>query len=248
MLIVLPPSETKAEGGASAPLDLATLAWPSLTSLRKVAVRETARFSQQSDAAAKWKLGVKQALELAANLELLSSPTLPALERYTGVLYDPIAAVLTAEALERAATTIAVHSALFGLISGADLIPKYRLSYNSPLPGLTLKRHWAETVTAELLSYEGFVLDLRSAGYRSLGPLDTRPNTVQLAVLQEQPDGTRKQLNHFNKLAKGELTAAFLSGGAEAETQQDFLEWAAGEGFRIEIRDAAHWDLITEAS
>ena len=76
---------------------------------------------------------------------------MPAIALYTGVLYDAFdAASLSAAEAERAHEVVAVHSALFGLVAAGDPIPAYRLSFDSRLPGTTLKRAWAAPVTTAL--------------------------------------------------------------------------------------------------
>jgi len=57
------------------------------------------------------------------NAQLLTSPTLPALERYTGVLYDALdVGTLTRAQRRRADARLAVGSALFGLLRLGSLI------------------------------------------------------------------------------------------------------------------------------
>ena len=61
---------------------------------------------------------------------------MPAIDRYTGVLFDALdAPSLDADAREFARETVVVHSALFGLVGALDEIPAYRLSHDSRLPG-----------------------------------------------------------------------------------------------------------------
>jgi hypothetical protein len=91
MRVVLPPSETKAVGGAGAPLDVESLAFPELSSLRLELVTELASLSANAAQAVKaLKLGPRGEALLQANLELTTSPTTPAITRYTGVVYDAL--------------------------------------------------------------------------------------------------------------------------------------------------------------
>lgn len=126
MLILLPPSETKASGGDGGPLDFAGLSWPSLNPVREAIAADLVALSADRGAAmAALKLGPKLAAEVDANLALATAPTMPALDRYTGVLYDALGAPsLPASARGR----LAVGSALFGVVGGLDMIPRYRLS------------------------------------------------------------------------------------------------------------------------
>ena len=91
MLILLPPSEAKSTGGSGAPLDLSSLSWPELADVRRTIADDLVALSADRDAAmAALKLGPKLANEVDANAALFTSPTAPALDRYTGVLFDAL--------------------------------------------------------------------------------------------------------------------------------------------------------------
>jgi uncharacterized protein len=91
VLVLLPPSETKAPGGDGAPLDLAALSAPALTPVRSEIIDALGKLAGDVPAS-RTALGLspKQDDEIARNAELWTSPTRPALERYTGVLYDAL--------------------------------------------------------------------------------------------------------------------------------------------------------------
>ena len=122
MLIVLPPSETKARGGDGTPLNweiLAELSFPDLHATRREIAADLMALpiEQAFDV-----LGVSEKLrpELEANQQLSTAATMPAIFRYTGVLYDALdAASLPAAALD----SLAVGSALFGVVGARDPIP-----------------------------------------------------------------------------------------------------------------------------
>lgn len=226
MHILLPPSETKREGGDGKPLDLASLSFPALREHRGVVLAALDTLvGQPDDAAAKaLKLGARIAsAELARNRELLSSPTMPALERYTGVLFDALdPETLSPQARVRANQHILVQSALFGLVRAGDHIPAYRLSHDARLPGVRLVTHWGDVSTAVLSDLSGPIVDLRSAGYAALGPLPSNEHCVTVAVVAADSDGSVRALNHFNKKGKGAFVRALLEAG-ELPTSLDDL-------------------------
>ena len=220
MLILLPPSETKASGGDGGPLDFAGLSWPSLNPVREAIAADLVALSSDREAAmAALKLGPKLAAEVDANAELLSSPTMPALDRYTGVLYDALdAPSLPASARGR----LAVGSALFGVVGGLDMIPRYRLSGGSKLPrrdasgsgagaegskltepAPTMRARWGAAIT-DALADEPFVVDLRSGAYLNLGKV---PGAVTATVVTTEG----KVVSHFNKHHKGLLARALAT-------------------------------------
>ncbi|MDY3126903.1 MAG: peroxide stress protein YaaA [Corynebacterium sp.] len=192
MLIILPPSETKASGGDNPPLDFDSLSYPALNSIR---AGIASQLSQMPIDVAMSTLGLSEKLrdEARANTELLTSPTMPALLRYTGVLFDALsAATLPSSAWDH----LVIGSALFGVVGARDLIPRYRLSGSTKLGGKTLKSLWKSAISDELDSHD-FVVDLRSGVYQQLG------KTAAVTVRVENRDG--KVISHFNKHYKGEL-------------------------------------------
>lgn len=246
MLVLLPPSETKREGGAHGPLEVARLAHPRLAPARRSlirAVRALARDEQASRAAL--KLGARQTGEIERNRAITTSPTLPAIDRYTGVLYDALdAATLTDQARERAGATVRIGSALFGLVGGLDLLPAYRLSHDSRIPGFPLKAHWAEGVARELAGIPGSILDLRSEGYAALGPAPDRPDSAYLRVVTRAEDGTTRALNHFNKKGKGLLVRGLLLAPDAPESLDALLDWAPGAGFELRRGRPGELELV----
>ena len=164
----------------------------------------------------------KQA-EAEENLTLRAAPVMPAIERYTGVLYDSLdAASLSPDALSR----LAVGSALFGVVRAGDLIPRYRLSAGMKLDGKTMRAWWGSAVT-DVLSKCGFVVDMRSGAYQQLGPV---PGAVTVRVEQA---ATGKVVSHFNKKYKGELARALAP--HDARSAADVADIAAAAGFDVAV-------------
>ncbi|MFI5060348.1 MAG: YaaA family protein [Actinomycetales bacterium] len=239
MLILLPPSETKRDGGAGAPLALAELGFQVLTPARRAVLRAVATLSRDREASIRaLKLGPQQAAEVDRNRAIPKAPTMAALERYTGVLYDALDVPSLSPAQRQFAhDTVAVHSALLGLVSAGDHIPAYRLSFDSRLSTAnevpTLKKRWAPAVGKVLAARAGLILDLRSEGYAALGPAPTREHVHYVRVLARDAGGNVRALNHFNKQAKGLFTRALIESGVDLETTDDLLGWALGEGYDL---------------
>ncbi|MET4639461.1 peroxide stress protein YaaA [Mycetocola sp. 2940] len=242
MLILLPPSETKRAGGTGRSLSLDQLRFPDLTDARRALTDDVVALSQDPDAAiAALKLGPKQHAEVETNRLLWTSPTLPALDRYTGVLFDALdAASLSADARSFAGRHLVIHAALLGPVGALDPIPAYRLSHDSRVPGRPLKRHWRDAVGVSLAAEPGLVLDLRSEAYVGLGAAPAGSHFLR--VLTGTRDGARRALNHFNKKAKGEFTRALLSAGVEFANANELVDWAGTAGFQLE-RQSGTTDL-----
>jgi cytoplasmic iron level regulating protein YaaA (DUF328/UPF0246 family) len=246
VLVLLPPSETKRAGGDPGSfLDLGSLSFPALTEHRRATLSALGALSQDPvAAAAALKIGPARAVELERNRVVHSSPVMPAIDRYTGVLYDGLdAASLPPAARAYLSEHVAVASALFGLIRSADAIPAYRLSHNSALPSLRLKGHWRDAIAAELAAHTGLILDLRSESYVGLGPAPVAPHVAYLRVMSESADGARRALNHFNKKGKGEFVRALAVSGATPETLDDLVSWARSRGIHLERAVAGGLEL-----
>jgi cytoplasmic iron level regulating protein YaaA (DUF328/UPF0246 family) len=245
MLLILPPSETKRDGGEpESRLDLARLGFPTLNPARRTALAGL-RAACRTIAGATTALGLgpTQRVEIDRNRAVGSSPVMPALERYTGVLFDGLdAASLTAAARRFATEHVVIHSALFGLVRADDPIPAYRLSHDSRLPGAALRPLWRGPVSAILAEHPGLVLDLRSEAYAALGPVG--PHALYLRVVTQDGRGRRVALSHFNKKAKGEFTRALLTAGIDHGSPDDLLAWASTAGWRLETGAPGELDLV----
>jgi uncharacterized protein len=248
VLVLLPPSETKAAGGDGPPLRLDALAHPSLTELRAELVDELVKLAADAPAArAALGLSPRQDAELARNAALWTSPTAPALLRYTGVLYDALdVRSLRGAGAARARARLAVGSALFGLLRADDPVPAYRLSAGSALPGRgTLAAAWRphlDPVLAAVAAGE-LVVDLRSGSYAALGRV---PGAVTVDVLAERPDGTRCVISHSNKAHKGRLARLLATTRAEPADAAAVATIARRAGHRVE-RTATRLQVITPA-
>jgi cytoplasmic iron level regulating protein YaaA (DUF328/UPF0246 family) len=241
VLVLLPPSETKQDGGDGPPLRLEALSYPTLGPLRAALLDELVTLAADGPACRR-ALGISpgQDAEIARNAALRGAPTRPAITRYTGVLYDALdVGSLRGAAAARARARLAVGSALFGLLRADDPIPAYRLSAASALPGRpTLAARWRpllEPVLAGIAAQE-LVVDLRSGSYAALGRL---PAAVRVDVLAEHADGRRTVVSHFNKAHKGRLARILATSRADPTDAAGVAALARRAGLRVERRGAA---------
>ncbi|MDC8984096.1 peroxide stress protein YaaA [Mycobacterium marinum] len=236
MIVLLPPSETKRGGGDGPPLRLEQLANPGLGALRAALVGELVDLAADPPAC-RTALGVSpsQDAEIERNAALRTAPTLPALRRYTGVLYDAldVDSLRGAEA-KRARARLAIGSALFGLLRADDQVPAYRLSATSKLPAKpTLAARWKpllEPLLAELAAQD-LIVDLRSGSYVALGPTS---GAIHVKVLAEHPDGRRTVVTHFNKAYKGRLARMLATTRAEPTDAAAVAAVARRAGVHVE--------------
>src|SRR6476646_3178364 len=129
-LILLPPSEGKALGGTGAPWSAGAMALDLDDERRRVigALATAMRGGEPARAKLLGVTGSGLAAATAADRRVTRSPTLPAIERYTGVLYDALDhGSLTAAQRKRLHASIVIVSGLWGAVMPADPVPAYRL-------------------------------------------------------------------------------------------------------------------------
>ncbi len=234
-LLLLPPSEGKAPGGDAPPWTPGSGSFPSLDERRVELVEALVAAMHGTEAARAKLLGVKgEALEAAtaANLAVASSPTMAAIERYTGVLYDALdARSLRARERRRLGSQVVIFSGLWGATMPGDPIPAYKLKIGASLaPHGKLSTWWRNPLTDALAPIvEGRVVwDLLPQEHEAAwAPPDTgsgergAPGAVlTVRFLDEKArHGTAARafttVNHWNKLLKGALVRHVLATGAD---------------------------------
>lgn len=173
--------------------------------------------------------------------EVHGAPTLPAVERYAGVVYDHLdVASLPAAARRRARDHVLVPSALFGPVRGGDPIPAYRLLMLARLPDPVgrLAAFWRPHVAVrldEVLTVDATVVDLLSSEYAAAVPASARQDRHWVTVDFVGADGT-KVPGTIGKQRKGALARHLL---AEGEATHDVA--ASAPGVRSVESDDGRW-------
>ncbi|WP_243076853.1 YaaA family protein [Microbacterium sp. SS28] len=248
MLILLPPSETKSPGGTPRPVDLEALALPSLRAQRARVLAALEELSTDAATAARvLKLGATQLGDIEDNARVTTAPTMAAVDRYTGVLFDALdAASLDGRARSWLGRNVLIHSAPLGPVGALDRIPTYRLGASTSLPGVPpLRRLWAESVSHALAeAAPGFVLDLRSEAYVALGPVAASVPSAYVRIVTEGDGGAVRALNHFNKHAKGALVRRLALERPRIGSRAGFVKWADAAGIRVRQGAAGALELF----
>lgn len=250
MLILLPPSEGKTRPVAGRTLDLETLSFPTLTPVRAQLLRALIKMCSGNPNRAMQTLGLgptqAEAVEINAGLD--EEPTARADAIYTGVLYSMLdLPTLDPASRARADESLAIASALFGLVRPSDHIPAYRLSGDGSLPRLgTVASRWRTPLPRILrdAAGDGLLIDLRSGMYAALGkpPADLADRTVTMRVLHEH-QGVRKVVSHFNKATKGRIARALLESGEDPASVDDLQNVLADLGWAVE-RQGQRLDVV----
>lgn len=252
MLILLPPSESKAAPARRGrPVDVGALSFPELTPVRERLLDALVATSSAPDALRRLFVGDSLADQVARNVHVRDLPARPALEVYTGVLYDALdAGTLTPAARRRAASRLVVVSGLWGALRPTDRIPPYRLNICAQLLGQpALEPLWREHLPATLAraaGRRGVVVDCRSSSYQAAGmPVGLGDRTVVVRVLRESA-GKRSVVSHAAKHTRGLVTRELLESGADPRTPAEVAETLSAR-WPVELappsRDGRPWSL-----
>jgi uncharacterized protein len=236
MRILLPPSEAKHAGGRGRSLASRGHRQP-IDGVRRQTFEALARLLATPAAASSLLLPPSVAeAAISQNLAVRTSPTMPAVRRYAGIVYEGLGFTelpLPVQAL--ANRQLLIFSGLFGVLTGAEPVPAYRVPAKAALPGLgilaTFWRPRLGELMPAMLGRSGLILDLRSTDYAAMWQpeagtkLAARLLTVR--VRSVRPDGSYGVISYSSKLAKGRLAAAILRAQADGRTVRGAADVAA---------------------
>ena len=242
MLILLPPSEAKAEPRRRGrPVQPGSLSLAELDTTRARVRSALQEVSGRPDALQLLGLGERLAPELQRNLALDRSPAVGALEVYTGVLYEALGhQTLSAAARRRAARVLRVQSALWGPVAPADRIAPYRLSMGATLPQLgPLASAWRSVLAGPMAALAGdaVVVDCRSAPYAAAWlPSGEAVRSLLAVRVFTEVAGRRTVVSHLAKQTRGEVVRSLLEHPGRLRSVRDVAEVVAGT-HRCEVVD-----------
>ena len=133
------------------------------------------------------------------NQDIFNSLCAPAIERYTGVVYEHIGwLTLSEKAKNYMEKYVYIFSGLFGLLSPNTPIPDYKLKMNV----LSLQHHWNPILT-KALKNEKMIIDLLPQVHRkAYQPNKENVIPVDFLILNK---GKKSAAGHFGKAVKGEF-------------------------------------------
>ena len=190
-VILVPPSEGKATGGDGEVWAAGQMVDRRLDRHRRVVLR-----------AAK-----------AAGATPRRASTLPAMQRYTGVLYQELAwPTLPAVARRRGNVQLRTVSGLWGLVAPADPLPPYRLKMSASLEGIGRLSTWWKPrlapVLAELTEAR-VVWDLLPNEHEAAMAWGAATPARRVSIRFLDTEG--RTVSHWNKLLKGSLVRWLLT-------------------------------------
>jgi cytoplasmic iron level regulating protein YaaA (DUF328/UPF0246 family) len=216
MLVLLPPSEGKAEPEAGDPLDLGSLAFDAGLGERRAQVLE------------------------AFDPALREAPTAPAADVYTGVLFGRLE---LPELPARARRRVLIFSALWGVVRPDDHIPFYKLPPKTRLKGVGAPAaFWRPALVEALPDADGeLIVDMRSGAYASFW----KPKRATLLAVRAftEKDGDRKVVSHMAKASRGDVARALLSAKKAPSDPEGGAAIAEAAGLTVELNDG-YLDVI----
>jgi uncharacterized protein len=212
MLVLLPPSEGKAEPEVGEPVDLDSLA-----------------FAEQ--------LGERREQLLDAfDSGLREAPAAPAAEVYTGVLFNRLQLTeLPAKARRR----VLIASALWGVVRPDDRIPYYKFPPKTRLDGVgPPAAYWRPALAEALPDKEGdLVVDMRSGAYATFW----KPQRATLLPVRafSESGGARKAISHMAKAVRGDVARALLTTKKAPADPEGAAAVAEAAGFTVELTEGS---------
>jgi cytoplasmic iron level regulating protein YaaA (DUF328/UPF0246 family) len=256
--ILMPPSEGKTPGGNPlAPSMFDRRAsdtfnyFSSLNPERRVVIGALHQAIENGDDESLSKLfgvqgdNLQEAIE--ANLALLDSPRMAAMERYgPGVMYGAIDfANLPTGAQRRLLENGIIISGLYGLLRPDDLIQDYKLRIDASLPEIgKLSRYWRGLISPVLdqVLNDRFVWNLLPTAHQDAWKDGQTYRGLAEVKFFEEKDGNRKSVTHQVKTLRGALVRFIVQESADS---LDLLEEAGSiRGFDFDA-EASSWDEET---
>lgn len=249
-LVLLPPSEGKAAGGDGPPWHRAGHRFTELDDARREVHAALTAAMRADEDGRRALLGVRgAALDAAtrANLEVADAPTRPAIERYTGVLYDALdAGSLPSAQRRRLRAQALILSGLWGVVAPDDPIPAYKLKMGARLRPLGRLSGWWRPRLAPVLDEVAagrVVWDLLPAEHdAAVAPIASARRVITARFLDEvERDGERRlvAVSHWNKLLKGALVRHVLAEQLDDPAGLEGFEHPEGYVLRPDLSDLA---------
>lgn len=241
-LLLLPPSEGHAPGGDGPPWAAGPHRFDTLDGSRREVLGALVAAMGRAEPERAALLGVRGArlaAATAANLGADAAPTLPALVRYTGVLYDALGyPALPARLRRRIDAQVVVLSGLWGVLAPTDPIPEHKLKMGATLPGIGgLARWWRPRLSPVVddLAARRTVWDLLPGEHAAaLAPLRSARSVIRVRFVDDVArDGERRLVTvaHWNKLLKGALVRHIVE--HQVDEVAGLAEFTHPEGYAL---------------
>jgi cytoplasmic iron level regulating protein YaaA (DUF328/UPF0246 family) len=216
-VVLIPPSEGKAEGGTGPPWSAGTMVFPELDHLRARVLP-------------------------AVGADVAAAPTMAAIDRYTGVLAQHLDyRSLSARHRRRVDAQVLI---VWGAVAPRDLIPSYRLKMSASLPGLgRMSRLWRDPLSEALTrrvagrTVWNLLPNEHAAAWvpRPPGTSGAPARIISVSFLDEVERSHGRELivvSHWNKALKGAVVRAVVADQLRAP--DDLVDFVHPAGYRYD--------------
>lgn len=212
MLVLLPPSEGKAQPEAGEPVDPGSLTFA-------VELREQ-----------------REQLLDVLDPSLREAPAAPAAEVYTGILYQRLELPKLSAKVRR---QVLIASFLWGVVRPEDRIPHYRFSPKTRLEGIgPPATYWRPALEGALPDKEGdLIVDMRSGPY--VAAWKPRRATLLSVRAFTETSGKRKSVSHMAKAVRGDVARVLLEAKTPPANPEATAVIAESAGFTVELSDGS---------
>ena len=217
-IILLPPSEGKQKGGNELKLykktskNLKHNSFKFLEEYRKyilnILINAISKFTIK-DLEKIFELKNQKLQDAITNTKNLSEePTMPAIERYQGVMFKAINyKALTNEQKDNFNSSIIFIDGLFGLLKPQDLIPEYKLKITSKIKTLNITNFWKEKLKTEFenILKNKIAIDILPQTHKKIINLKSAKEIYSIKFCNIKNSTKLTNVGHNSKILKGEL-------------------------------------------
>ena len=202
MRVLFSPSEAKSDFIDSKNISIKSSIFSSLFTKRLEVIEKLKKFlAKSSSQDIKNFFGVKNGYDNLAKLDLLSSSTCKAVQRYTGVAYKHLDFnTLSDKQKNWICENTLIFSNLFGPIRAGDYIPYYRFKQGSTIDGFKTEIFYKKNFSDAIDNYIGkdLVIDLRANFYEKFYSLKCKHIGMKFIK-------NKKVVSHWAKAYRGKV-------------------------------------------
>ncbi|MBC8479628.1 MAG: YaaA family protein [FCB group bacterium] len=197
MIVLIPPSEGKIRIRKPMDTKFEHTDFPLMAEVRQV-IRLLSLIDEEDIRSIYGTSKAKALTFHRQNQDVMNSRVWPAIERYSGVVYEHIDwPTLSESAHDYMEKYIRIFSGLFGIVTPKTLIPDYKLKMNV----MSLQYHWNPILT-RILAEEDVIIDLLPQVHRKAYVPGNNVIEVEFVVMTK---GKKKTAGHYGKAVKGEF-------------------------------------------
>ncbi|MFP3906954.1 MAG: peroxide stress protein YaaA [Acidimicrobiales bacterium] len=230
-LVLLPPSQGKAEGGRGR-FRPRTGSFAGLAAQRREVIEALGAALGDDPGLASTLFGAEGPLldRAIGSIERLvagTAPVVPGAARFTGVVWDHLApSTVDDTCLER----LIVPSALLGAVTGTDPTPDHRLTFTVSVPGLgRLDRWWRPELSKAVIDLVGGrpVVEMLPTEHQRALDLDEVAASAPLVRVRFVSRTGSRAVGHAAKAVKGIAARTVLTEGLGALRELAWEGWSA---------------------